>query len=316
MGRFPGFNKHQAIVIKIDLFNKVKISIVIPTFNQGNFIEQTIKSVITQNYPKLELIIIDGGSEDNTVDIIRKYEKYLKFWVSERDKGQAHAINKGLTKCTGDIFNWLNSDDYLEPGSLHQIAAAFADEQINMVAGKVRTFSKLSEEIIPNQKLSAKGLMCWEPGVKFVQPGVWMRRDLLEKSGGIDEQYHYSFDWDLYIRYLYHFPNVKELDDLLVHFRLHGDSKTQSMYEKFQMEQNLIIEKLSKTRGLDRLKPVCDFKIQQLGWTMFLNELSQSNISFPKKIVKIIKNLKHFGKVSYSRQTLGALKAFALKKMI
>jgi glycosyltransferase involved in cell wall biosynthesis len=293
-----------------------KISIVTASYNQGQFIEETIQSVLNQNYPNLEYIVIDGGSSDNSVEIIRRYEKFLKFWVSEKDKGQANAINKGLEMCTGDIFNWLNSDDYLESGSLGKIAEAFSDRNVDLVAGMVRTFSELNEEVVQNQKLSAKGLMCWQPGVKFVQPGVWMRRELIKQCGGIDEQYHYSFDWDLYIRYLYHFSNVKELNDLLVHFRLHEDSKTQSMYEKFHLEQNLIIDKLSKTKGLEKLKTICDFKIQQLGWTTFLSDLSKSNISFSKKTMEVFKNLKQFDKVSYSRQTLGALKAFALKQLI
>jgi glycosyltransferase involved in cell wall biosynthesis len=293
-----------------------KISIVTPSYNQGHFLEETILSVINQNYPNLEYIIIDGGSTDNSVDIIKKYQQYLRYWVSENDKGQANAINKGLQYCTGDIFNWVNSDDYLEPGSLKKIAEAFADEQVHMVAGNVRNFSSNEEEIIPNQKLSAQGLMCWQPGVKFVQPGVWMRRALIEQCGGIDENFHYSFDWDLYIRYLYHFPRVKEITDLLVHFRLHDDSKTQSSYEKFQIEQNRIIEKLSKTEGLDGLYEACNYKIQQLGWTIFLSELSNRNIPVYSKIFKSLMELRQFRKVSLSRQTLGALKAFLLKKVI
>jgi glycosyltransferase involved in cell wall biosynthesis len=296
--------------------NTPKISIVTPSYNQGHFIEETIKSVLSQDYPNLEFVIIDGGSTDKTIEIIKKYERHLTYWISEPDNGQAHAINKGIQKCTGDIFNWLNSDDYLEPGSLFKIADAFSDERTDLVAGKVRTFSELNEEIIPNHKLSAKGLMCWERGVKFVQPGVWMRRALIEKCGGIDEKYHYSFDWDLYIRYLYHYPVVKELDDLLVNFRLHVDSKTQSMYEKFQIEENSIIKKLSRTSGLDNLKEVCEFKIQQLEWTIFLSELSKSKMALPQKTIRVLKCLKLFDKVSYSRQTLGALKAFLLKKAI
>ncbi|MEI7737070.1 MAG: glycosyltransferase family 2 protein, partial [Ferruginibacter sp.] len=153
-----------------------KISIVTPSFNQGHFIEETITSVLDQQYPNLEYIIIDGGSTDNTVEIIKKYATHLKYWVSEKDAGQANAINKGLQHCTGEIFNWLNSDDYLESGALQKIADTFADETVQMLAGKVRIFSETTEECIQNQHLSAAGLMCWQPAVKFVQPGVWMRR--------------------------------------------------------------------------------------------------------------------------------------------
>jgi glycosyltransferase involved in cell wall biosynthesis len=293
-----------------------KISIVTASYNQGQFIEETILSVLNQNYPNLEYILIDGGSTDNSVEIIRKYQQHFTYWVSEKDKGQANAINKGLQLCTGDIFNWLNSDDYLEPGSLHKIAAAFANEQVQIVAGKVRNFSTTEEEIIPNQNLSAKGLMCWEPTVQFVQPGVWMRRELIAQCGGIDEQFHFAFDWDLYIRYLYCFPNVKELDELLVHFRLHENSKTQSLSERFTIEERKIIEKIYKLDDFPNLSDTCLCKIQKTNWTAFLSELSQSNISLLGKYLAVFKAMPNFHKVSYSRQTAGALKAFTTGKAI
>jgi glycosyltransferase involved in cell wall biosynthesis len=291
-----------------------KISIVTPSFNQGQFIEETILSVLNQNYPNFEYIIIDGGSTDNSVDIIKKYADKLTYWISEKDQGQGHAINKGLTHCTGEIFNWLNSDDYLEPGALHKIAEAFSDEQVQMVAGKVRIFSTSEEEIIPNQKVSAKGLMCWEPGVKFVQPGVWMRREFVEKCGGIDEQFHYAFDWDLYIRYLYYFPIVKEHNELLVHFRLHEQSKTQSLSHLFLIEERKIIEKIYELAEFKGLHAVCDYKIQKTKWTEFLSQLSKTNTPFFRKIHQVLKVMPQYPLVSFSRQTAGAFKAYLLKK--
>lgn len=293
-----------------------KISIVTASYNQGQFIEETILSVLNQNYPNLEYIIIDGGSTDNSVEIIKKYEQHLTYWVSEKDKGQANAINKGLQLCTGEIFNWLNSDDYLEPRALFKIAEAFTDAEVQMLAGKVRNFSTTEEEIIPNQQLSAKGLMCWEPGVKFVQPGVWMRKELFAQSGGIDEQFHYAFDWDLYIRYLYHFPQVKELDELLVHFRLHENSKTQSLRDRFAIEERKIIEKIYALEGYPLLKDTCLYKIQKTNWTAFLSDLSNNNMPLMKKFLAVVKAMPNYSKVSYSRQTAGALRAFVTGKAI
>ena len=292
------------------------ISIVTPSYNQGHFIEETITSVLDQQYPNLEYIIIDGGSTDNTVEVIRKYEKHLKFWVSEKDSGQANAINKGLKYCTGEIFNWLNSDDYLEPRALHKIAAGFRDSRVQMVAGKVRNFSAAYEEVLPNQLLTAEGLMCWKPGVKFIQPGVWMRRKLLHACGSIDEQFHYAFDWDLYIRYLYHYPVVNEIDELLVHFRLHENSKTQSMTERFGVEERKIIEKLRLMSDFEGLHNACEYKIQKTRWTEFLSELSQNAEPFVQKVSTVLARMPAYKKVSFSRQTLGALHAFLQKKII
>ena len=102
-----------------------KFTIIIPTYNQGQFIEETIRSILLQNYPNLELLIFDGGSTDNTVEIIKKYENWINYWVSESDRGQSHAINKGLEKVTGELINWVNSDDSLTQQSLFEVANYF-----------------------------------------------------------------------------------------------------------------------------------------------------------------------------------------------
>ena len=106
-----------------------KISIVTPSYNQGNFLEETILSVINEEYPNLEYVIIDGGSTDNSKEIIKKYENKLTYWVSEKDNGQTEAINKGFKLVTGDIFNWLNSDDFLEEGALFKIGEQFSNNK-------------------------------------------------------------------------------------------------------------------------------------------------------------------------------------------
>lgn len=111
-----------------------KISIIIPSFNQVDYLGQTIESVLSQDFQNKELIVIDGGSPDGTVDILGKYDKHITYWISEPDEGQGHAINKGLSQCSGNIFNWLNSDDYLEPGALKAVADTFESNKETQVA--------------------------------------------------------------------------------------------------------------------------------------------------------------------------------------
>ncbi len=269
----------------------VKISIVTPSYNQAGFLEQTMDSVLSQQYPDLEYIVVDGGSTDHSVEIIKKYEKYLKYWVSEKDKGQVDAINKGLQYCTGTIFNWLNSDDFLEAGALQKIADAFTPDT-DLVAGKVNNFTASSSEVEANKDLSASGLMCWKPEVQFIQPGVWMRRAHFLNCGGIREQFHYAFDWDLLIRYLYHFPRVVYLDDLLVHFRIHGDSKTGSSLEKFAAEERTIISMLEHDPAYPALHEEARYKSARSRWVQFLEETASSSITSKKtKIVNILRNI-------------------------
>jgi glycosyltransferase involved in cell wall biosynthesis len=286
------------------------ISIVTPSYNQGQFIEETICSVLDQQYQNLEYIVIDGGSTDNTVDIIRKYEKHLKYWVSEKDSGQANAINKGLKYCTGDVFNWLNSDDYLAPGALSKIGSAFANDSVEVVAGKVNNFSSTGSEIVANQHLSSASLMTWKSGTQFVQPGVWLRKKLLEKCGGIDETFHYAFDWDLLIRYLYRFNNISYLDDVLVNFRLHENSKTVSVIDRFANEERRIIEKICEQEEFNDLHNVCRYKITRAAWIKHLQDtLANTDLNSFKKVMLIISRIKHQPQDwQTTRMTLGSLK--------
>ncbi len=290
------------------------ISIITPTYNQGQYIEQAINSVLDQNYPNLQYIIIDGGSTDNTVEIIKKYSSHLKYWVSEKDNGQADAINKGLKHCTGEIFNWLNSDDYLQPGALQKIGEAFNDQQVDLVAGGVNNFSADKNEIIANQNLSAAGLMRWDKGVQFIQPGVWMRRAYFIHCGGINEQFHYAFDWDMLIRYLFVYPNVKYLEEILVNFRLHDESKTVSSLHKFMDEERLIIEALYTNPAFKDLHPVCKYKMDRAAWTKFL--IDNTNAKGNSKTKKIYIILTHLNNqpagAKITRITIGAIKQIIL----
>lgn len=211
-----------------------KISIVTPSFNQGKYIEQTILSILDQKYPNLEYIIIDGGSTDNSIEIIKKYESQIAFWVSEKDMGQAHAINKGLSHCTGQFFNWINSDDYLDEGALFTVAKNFTDERTGIVAGAVCNFDEKGfEKIVQNRRISIEGILSDDTDYIYHQPGVWMRMNIMEKVGKFGIDYHYCFDQEYILRYLLLNDQVKYITETLAHFRLHEVSKTVSQAASF-----------------------------------------------------------------------------------
>ncbi len=292
-----------------------KISIVTPTFNQGQYIEETILSIVKQNYPNLEYFVIDGGSNDNTVESIKKYEKHLTYWVSEPDKGQANAINKGLEMATGEIFHWINSDDYLEKGALFEIAKAFVETGADVVAGKTVYFeNERYEAPIQQAKLSAKGLIKWEKGVKFVQPGVWLKKEGIVNCMGIDEQFHYAFDWDLLIRYLCKHKKVTYIDSPFVFFRLHKNSKTVSVLDKFREEEERIIKKIIEIPKFSLVHNAGKFRLRRTEWYGIINTLSKTNKSKLVRIYKIIINSLKLPSVRVNRITFGAIKNILLNK--
>ncbi len=211
-----------------------KISIVTPTFNQGQYIEQTIQSVLDQKYPNLQYIIIDGGSTDNTVQLIQKYEKHLSFWISEKDRGQSHAINKGLEKSTGDIFNWINSDDYYDGNVFEKVANAFSKDGTHMFAGKSHVFGGDKEWISNGTKLpDEKSNLIVHPSID--QPATFFSMEAVRQLGPLTEELHYTMDleWLLKFWFLFGTNAIVKTDDVLVHFREHPGSKTVNFQQRF-----------------------------------------------------------------------------------
>jgi glycosyltransferase involved in cell wall biosynthesis len=206
------------------------ISIVIPSFNQGKYIEQTIVSIIEQSYKNVEIIIIDAASKDETVAVIKKYEQHIAYWVSEPDRGQSHAINKGLEKCTGQIFNWINSDDYLEPDALQNIATAFeANKNVQVVCGYTRCFYDEDNTTSHEYRMGVKDTVAETiANVEMNQPGSFYLTSVVKELGGVNESLRYVFDDELWFRFLckHGIENIFLSDKRVAHFRLHGSSKS------------------------------------------------------------------------------------------
>lgn len=235
-----------------DSINCTRITIVTPSYNQGDYIEDTILSVLNQGYPNLEYIIIDGGSTDQTVEIIQKYSHRLSFWVSEKDNGQSHAINKGFERATGSIINWLNSDDQLMPGALHRIAELFqSNPDAMLIHGRIEYFG----DTIPyrSKNLSKKDLeLRYIAHICMPQPATFYRRELLLEQGYLDESLQFSMDADLFIRAGLHYK-LLQVDDVFARFRLHPMSKSVSGFNKnFLIENALIFSKVVTTLGMEK----------------------------------------------------------------
>ena len=218
-----------------------RISIVIPSFNQAKFLEATLRSVAQQGYPNLETIVIDGGSTDGSVEIIRRFAPGLTHWESERDRGQSHALNKGFARATGSILTWLNSDDQLAPGALFAVAEAFARHAPHMVAGRCARIVGLASapyhfhrcdlplgqtiELPLERLLDLDG--AWMKGGFFHQPEVFFSRAIWDSAGAqVREDLFYSMDYDLWVRFARAGATILPIPDVLAIFRQHADQKT------------------------------------------------------------------------------------------
>jgi glycosyltransferase involved in cell wall biosynthesis len=244
-----------------------KFTVVTPTFNQGQFIEKTIDSVLTQGYPNLEFIIIDGGSKDNTVEIIKKYEHHLAYWVSEPDRGQSHAINKGMAKANGNYLTWLNSDDWYTPDALLTLAQTFqAHPDAEMVVGAGRFVDELGHTIhdVPApSEITLNSLFSWFEGGNFMQPSGAFSKKAWDAVGQIDENIHIALDVDLWLRIAkagFKFATTNELLSINVS---HPSAKTTAYVTQMDMDCALVI---LKHGGEKEARKVLEPMANRLAW--------------------------------------------------
>jgi glycosyltransferase involved in cell wall biosynthesis len=253
------------------------ISIVMPSLNQGPFIREAIESILSQSHTRKELIVIDGGSTDATLDILREFEGKLAYWSSEPDGGQAEAIVKGMRRARGDIVNWINSDDLLIDGALARIAEAFADA--DAVAAPVIDFAPDGRETLrASRGLSARGLIDMHRGTRYQQPGIWLRRAALQPhlEEWLPADHRYAFDFALYVNYFHRHPHVVYLQDPVARFRLHADSKTVKEKSNFESDYVTVIERLVRDPDFKSLLPSCRQRLNKLSFRIRLRELEET----------------------------------------
>ena len=227
--------------------SKLKISIITPSFNQGQFIEQTIQSVLSQDYPNIQYIIMDGGSTDNTLSILKKYKGKLT-WFSRKDKGQSDAINKGLQLVTGDIVAWLNSDDYYLPGTLNKVTEYFElHKEAQWVSGDYLVINEKGKEI--------HSFVCWYKRIlshfssfftlsftNYInQPSTFWRKSFQNQLNLLNEELSYCMDYDLWLRFMKQSP-VHIIRSPLSAFRVHSVSKGGSQFKKQFKEELKVIK--------------------------------------------------------------------------
>jgi len=228
-----------------------RISIVTPSFNQGQFIEETIRSVLLQGYPNLEYIIIDGGSTDNTVDIINKYEKWLTYWVSEPDRGQSHGINKGFANASGEIYAYINSDDFYELNAFRIIAPLFTKKDgHHLVVGECTIFNENVEKRIFKPWWPERLDHFLQPfSSTFAQPASFWTKYIYDRVGGFDEAFHFCLDQEFFLRIGLADITPCLISDRIAHYREHANIKTRHTIRFFE-EDIPVIHKYAKACGI------------------------------------------------------------------
>ncbi len=225
------------------------VSIITPSFNQAAFLEQTMRSVLEQDYPNIEYMVVDGGSADGSTEIIEKYAGRLAFWVSEKDAGQAEAINKGMRRAQGEIVAWLNSDDYYLPGAVSFAVRAFEQNpQAVMVHGDMLAVDERGRtlNVLKYKQSTLEDLICFQI---IGQPAVFMRRSAFETSGGLDTTFHFMLDHQLWIR-LAQQGRLVHVSQVWAAARYHPAAKNRAQAVEFGREAFRILDWAGTEPGL------------------------------------------------------------------
>jgi glycosyltransferase involved in cell wall biosynthesis len=214
----------------------LRISIVTPSYNQGQFIEETIRSVLLQGYPNVEYIIIDGGSTDNTVEVIKKYEHYIAYWVSEPDKGQSNALNKGFIQTTGQLIGWQNSDDYYYPQAFIKAAKAALELPDQDIIYGSTDYVDIGGTFLRGSNASSFDLQEMLPWVNMCNQSMFFRDKIFKDNNFIDESWQHCMDYEFFWRLALKGYNFHFLPDISAGFRQHNLAKGSSKNEVISVE--------------------------------------------------------------------------------
>jgi glycosyltransferase involved in cell wall biosynthesis len=227
----------------------MRVSIVTPSFNQARYLESTIDSVLGQDYPDIEYIICDGGSSDGSRDILQRYDSRLAWWVSEKDKGQTDAINKGFARATGDILAWINSDDTYNPGAVRQAVEALGQHpSAAMVYGDANYIDETGKIIGRFPAAQTDYARLREGYVHIPQQSAFWRADYWRKVGPLDPSFYFAMDYDLWVRLAALAPLVYTPGKTWANFRLHRDAKTISADDRCWPEMLRVHQRLGGSR--------------------------------------------------------------------
>jgi glycosyltransferase involved in cell wall biosynthesis len=255
-----------------------RISIVMPSFNQGEYIEASILSVIDQHYPNLQFIVIDGGSTDTTLDILEKYKSKIDKIISEKDNGQSDAINKGLLYVDGILFNWLNSDDLLTENSLFTLSEMFLNYKADVIIGKTEAFDVYGKNILNRtSKLFSPAFALTS---LMSQQSTFYNTEMIKKLGGVNNSLHYCMDWELWIRFTATFGMEKIVysDAILGKFRLHPSSKTAISLPKFDIDKTAVALEILKSidsKSYLKLKTYSEASLYKKEWKTNIEDNSK-----------------------------------------
>lgn len=225
------------------------VSIITPSYNQAAYLEQTLLSVLNQDHAPIEYIVVDGASKDASVEIIKKYSDRLAYWVSEKDGGQAEAINKGFARATGEIIAWLNSDDYYLPGAVSAAVKMFeANPEMVLVYGNMLAVDEYGKTFntLTYKQLTLEDLLCFQI---IGQPAVFMRRSALQKTDGLDSTFHFLLDHFLWIQLAQH-GKILHADQTWAAARYHAEAKNRAKAAEFGREAFRILEAVAQDKNL------------------------------------------------------------------